>query len=40
MKHLTIIAKINEFIQERLIGQLDDFTEELKEGSLYRFEWA
>jgi len=38
MKHLTIIAKINEFIQERLIGQLDDFTEELKEGSLYRFE--
>ena len=38
MKHLAITAKINEFIKERLIGQLDDFTEELKEGGLHTFE--
>jgi len=38
MKHLAITAKINEFIKERLIGQLEDFTEELKEGGLHTFE--
>lgn len=38
MKHLAIIAKINEFIQARLIGQLEDFTEELTAGGLYAFE--
>ena len=38
MKHLAITAKINEFVKGRILDQLEDFTEGLKEGGLHTFE--
>ena len=38
MKHLAIIAKINEFVKGRILDQLEDLTEGLKEGGLHTFE--